>query len=106
MVVMVLNKVPPAVRGDLTRWLMEVKTGVYIGHVNAMVRDRLWDRCQTNRGIGGVFQAWSTNNEQRFKMRMAGFTDREIIDLEGIELVRVLKEELTPPQKKRVRKGA
>jgi CRISPR-associated protein Cas2 len=104
MVVMVLQKNPPAVRGDLTRWLIEVTGGVYIGHVNAMVRDRLWERCAENRGVGQVFQAWSSNNEQHFQMRMAGFGDRKIVDMEGIELVWQLKEELSKAQSKRIKK--
>ena len=31
MVIMILEKVPVSLRGDLTRWLIEVNTGIYIG---------------------------------------------------------------------------
>ena len=87
MIVIVLNNVPVSLRGDLTRWLVEVKSGVYIGQVSARVRDKLWDKCMTNKRTGGVFQAWSTNNEQGFRMRMAGMVDRQIVDWEGVELI-------------------
>ena len=69
MILMVLEKVPQSLRGELTRWLLEIKTGIYVGHVNGMVSERLWDKCSKSREAGSVFQAWSTNTEQHFKMR-------------------------------------
>lgn len=44
MIVIILNNCPPALRGDLTKWLQEVNTGVYVGQVSARVRDELWAR--------------------------------------------------------------
>ena len=88
MVVMVLEKVPASLRGELTRWLLEPAPGVFIGHVNAMVRDRLWEKCCRSKRAGGVLQAWNTNNEQRFQIRSAGDTRREVIELEGLQLIR------------------
>ena len=88
MVVMVLHKVPVSLRGELTRWLLEPHPGVFVGHVNAMVRDRLWDKCCRSRRAGGVFQAWTTNNEQRLRMRSHGDTKREVLDFDGLQLIR------------------
>lgn len=101
MVVMILEKVPASVKGELTRWLFEVKTGVYIGHVSAMVRDRLWEKCRGSRGVGSVFQAWSTNNEQKFGMRLEGAANRRIVDWEGLHCIQEAGDELTPVQKRR-----
>ena len=89
MIVMLLEKVPLRLRGELTRWLIEPRTGVFVGHVNAMVRDRLWHKCCNARGMGGVVQMWSTNNEQHFAMRMNGDTSRQIVELEGLQLIQV-----------------
>ncbi len=89
MLVMILEKVPGRARGELTHWLLEVKTGVFVGHVSARVRDKLWEKCVNARGMGGVTQIWSTNTEQRFQMRMAGDTSREIVDFEGLQLIRI-----------------
>lgn len=44
MVVIVLTACPQGLRGDLTRWLLEIAPGVYVGHVSAKVRERLWAR--------------------------------------------------------------
>jgi CRISPR-associated protein Cas2 len=89
MVVMVLESVPASLRGELTRWLIEPHSGVFVGHINAMVRDRLWDKCRKSRRAGGVIQAWSTNTEQRFQIRMAGTTKRDVVDFDGLQLIRV-----------------
>jgi CRISPR-associated protein Cas2 len=89
MVVMILEKVPVSLRGDLTRWLIEPHPGVFVGHVNAMVRDRLWDKCCQAKRAGGVVQIWSTNTEQRFQMRAHGDTRRQIVEFEGLQLIRI-----------------
>jgi CRISPR-associated protein Cas2 len=89
MVVMILENVPVSLRGELTRWLLELKSGVFVGHVSARVRDKLWEKCCRAKRIGGVTQVWSTNTEQRFEMRMCGQTQREIIDLDGLQLIRI-----------------
>jgi CRISPR-associated protein Cas2 len=89
MVVMILESVPASLRGELTRWLIEPHAGVFVGHVNAMVRDRLWQKCRENKRAGGVVQIWSTNTEQRFDIRMAGATTRDVVDYEGLKLIRV-----------------
>ncbi len=103
MVVMILEKVPQSLRGELTRRLIEVKSGVYIGHVNAMVREKLWEMCLKARGRGAVFQAWSTNTEQRFRMRLEGETNRRVVEWEGLQLIEEFGEELSEPQRKRIR---
>lgn len=87
MVVMILEKVPPSLRGELSRWMIEPHPGVFIGHLSGMVRDRLWDKCCQQVRDGGVFQAWSTNNEQRYMMRLFGETQRRLVDFEGLYLV-------------------
>ena len=89
MIVMLLEKVPLRLRGELTRWLIEPRAGVFVGHVNAMVRDRLWQKCCNARGMGGVIQMWSTNNEQHFTMRMNGDTSRQIVELEGLQFIQL-----------------
>jgi CRISPR-associated protein Cas2 len=91
MVVMILEKVSVSLRGTLTRWLLEPHSGVFVGHVSALVRDQLWEKCASAKGVGGVIQIWSTNNEQHFAMRMAGDTRRLVIDNEGLQLVMVRK---------------
>ena len=69
MVVMIMESVPVSLRGELSRWLIEPHPGVFLGHLTAMVRDRLWDRACASCRDGGLIQMWTTNNEQRFAVR-------------------------------------
>jgi CRISPR-associated protein Cas2 len=88
MIVIILENATPSARGTLTKWLIEPHPGVYVGHVNAMVRDKLWEKLCKSGKVGGIIQMWSTNNEQRFEVRMHGQPSREIVDLEGLKLIR------------------
>lgn len=89
MVVMILEKVPASARGLLSRWLIEPHPGVFVGHVNAMVRDKLWEKCCSTCHKGGVIQIWTMNNEQHYKMRSYGPTKRRIVDMEGLQLIQL-----------------
>ncbi|MBC7236472.1 MAG: type I-E CRISPR-associated endoribonuclease Cas2 [Chloroflexi bacterium] len=89
MLVMTLEKVPPALRGELTRWLIEPYPGMFVGTVSAMVRDRLWCKCTLGAGDGGVVQIWTTNNEQGFEIRTYGSTRRRIKNYDGLQLVQI-----------------
>ena len=88
MVVMILEKVPESLRGELTRWLVEPHSGVFVGHVSALVRDKLWEKCASRLKEGGMIQVWSTNTEQRFAIRSWGQINRELVNMEGLWLVR------------------
>jgi CRISPR-associated protein Cas2 len=88
MTVMVLERVPVSLRGELTRWMLELRAGVFIGTLSAMVRDRLWDlACEKMRGGAGML-VYSTNTEQGFAIRYWGATGRDIVDFDGLQLVR------------------
>ena len=97
MLVIILERVTPSLRGELTRWLIEPHPGVFIGDVSALVRERLWDKCRQRLRDGALIQAWNTNNEQGFAIRCEGLTEREIVAYDGLYLVRLRK---TQPRKK------
>ena len=58
MIVMTLERVPPSLRGELTRWLIEVQTGVYVGTVSAAVRDLLWEKVVQHARTGRCTQVF------------------------------------------------
>ena len=89
MMILILQSVPAGVRGEIARWLIEPFPGIFVGHVSARVRDKLWEKCIKNKKVSGVVQIWTTNTEQRFKMRGHGSIRRELVDIEGVQLVRL-----------------
>jgi CRISPR-associated protein Cas2 len=88
MVIIILEKVPVGLRGELTRWMLELRTGVFIGKLSAMVRDRLWEMiCEGSKGSAAIL-IHGADNEQGFAIQFAGPTSRCIVDFEGLLLVR------------------
>lgn len=88
MIVLITERVQTSLRGELTRWLLEPKTGVFVGRVSAMVRDRLWDKvCASLDSRGGCILIHSDKNEQGFSIRIHGHTDRMVVDIEGLQLI-------------------
>ena len=89
MVVLILERVPQGLRGELTRWLLEPKAGVFVGRVSAIVRDKLWEMACAQAKDGGCILVYSSNNEQGFQIRTWGKSARSIEDFEGLFLVRI-----------------
>jgi len=89
MVVLILERVPPGLRGELTRWFLEPKAGVFVGRVSALVRDKLWEKACKNAKDGGCLMIHTTNNEQGFQMKSWGRTARALEDFDGLSLVRM-----------------
>ena len=91
MVIVLLEKVPRGLRGELTRWMLEPKTGVFVGSISGMVRERLWQKlCDQSRG-GSCLMIHSDNKEQGFSIRTFGEPSRHVVDFEGLSLIRVPK---------------
>jgi CRISPR-associated protein Cas2 len=101
MVVIILEKVSTTLKGDLSRWLMEIRPGVFLGHVSALVRDALFERCRERIRDGGVMMVAPAQTEQGFRIWTAGNLSREIVDYEGLYLARkreVSSEEINPKE--------
>ncbi|MCR4318385.1 MAG: type I-E CRISPR-associated endoribonuclease Cas2e [Planctomycetes bacterium] len=47
MMVLILDRVKESLRGELTRWMLEPKAGVFVGTLSAMVREHLWKKVIT-----------------------------------------------------------
>jgi len=89
MTVIVMENAPVSLRGELTRWLLETKAGVFVGNISAMVRDRLWDKICEKHCDGGALLIHSASNEQGFKILLHGNPKRTVVDIEGLQLIRI-----------------
>lgn len=87
MIVVTLTDCPPKLRGDLSMWLMEINTGVYVGKVSARVREELWTRICENVSHGRATMVYSAKNEQGMEFRVHN-TSWEPVDFDGIKLMR------------------
>ena len=89
MTVMLLENAPKSLRGELSRFLLEPKAGVFVGKISALVRDRLWEYCTDRRDPPCMMQLWSDTNEQGFSLRSCGDTSRIVRNYEGLWLVAI-----------------
>ena len=87
MLVMTVTECPAQLRGELTRWLLEIRPHVYVGHANARIRDQLWRKACEKIKDGSVLQIWNTANEQGFTMRSWNEPTYRVREFEGVLLV-------------------
>lgn len=84
--VIVLKNTPPSLRGDLTKWMQEISTGVYVGNFNRKVREKLWLRVIENVKEGDATICFASRNEIGYEF-MTNSKEISIIDFDGIPLV-------------------
>ena len=87
MVVLTMTNCPPKLRGDLSKWLLEINTGVYVGNVNARVRELIWKRVCENIKDGQATMVFPANNEQHMDFYVHN-TSWQPVDLDGIKLMK------------------
>ncbi len=82
-----MTNCPPRLRGDLSKWLCEINTGVYVGNVSGRVRDALWNRVCQNLKSGQATMVFNAAGEQKMDFRTHN-TVWEAVDFDGIKLMR------------------
>ena len=86
MITIVLSACPVGLRGHLTRWLMEISAGVFVGNVSVRVRELLWLRVVELSGSGRALMVYSVPGEQRLSFRVHKH-HWEPTDFDGITLM-------------------
>jgi CRISPR-associated protein Cas2 len=87
MVIFIMEKVPIKLRGELTRWMLEARTGVFIGNMSATVRELLWEKINEAIEQGSAMLIYSYDTEQGFQIQITGEPKRSVMDFEGINLI-------------------
>lgn len=86
MVVLVLSACPPGLRGYLTRWLLEISAGVFVGRVSRRVRELMWETTTSMVVSGRAIMVYSARNEQRLQFLTHGHHWYPV-DFDGITLM-------------------
>jgi CRISPR-associated protein Cas2 len=87
--IFIVENVPQSLRGELSRWMIEPKAGIFVGKISATVRFNLWEKMVKNVKNGGCIMIYTKNNEQGFAVASFGDTTRRIVDVEGLFLVEI-----------------
>lgn len=89
MTVLIVERVPPGLRGELSRWLLEPRAGVFVGRLSALVRERLWREVSRRVDVVGAgLLIHVADREQGFAIEMVGDPSRLPVDMEGLTLIR------------------
>lgn len=87
MMVIVVEKAPPRLRGRLAVWLLEVRAGVYVGRYSRRVRERIWKQVEELIGDGDAVMAWDAPTDQGYDFATVGHNRRTPVDFDGLKLV-------------------
>lgn len=75
-------------RGDLSKWMQEIATGVYVGNFNSKIRENLWERVQQTVGVGEATLSYACRNEIGYDFKTLN-TDRNVMYFDGLPLVQI-----------------
>lgn len=87
MLAIVVENVPPRLRGRLAVWMIEIRAGVYVGNLSAKVREMLWAQVEAGLEEGNAIMVWSTNTESGFDFLTLGENRRLPVEIDGLKLV-------------------
>ncbi|KFZ77082.1 CRISPR-associated protein Cas2 [Amycolatopsis sp. MJM2582] len=86
MTVIVVTACPVGLRGHLTRWLLEISPGVFVGKVSARVRTLMWQRVIDMVKTGRAIMVYNADNEQGLAFEVHAH-DWTPVDFDGINLM-------------------
>lgn len=89
MTIFICHNATDRIRGELTRFLFEIDSGIYIGNLSATVRDLLYEKIEKLSIDQPDFQLlliYSYKNEQTFLYRYLNFNQYKLVDLDGLAL--------------------
>lgn len=93
MMVIVLENAPARLRGRLAVWLLEMRSGVYVGTYSVKVRDMVWEHVKAGLEDGNAVMVWDAPIESGFDFVTLGKNRRIPIEMDGIKLVSFMPEE-------------
>lgn len=88
MVIIAMENVVERLKGECSRYLMEIKAGIFVGKISAAVRERLWETIVQSGDAGGTVMVYSAPTEQGFIMRSHGDPYRKVVDIDGLFLIK------------------
>lgn len=98
MLVIVLESVPSRLTGRLAIWMLEVRSGVFVGDYSQKVREMLWSQVERDVGDGNAVMMWSSPTETGFDFVTLGPNKRIPVELDGIKLISFLPKSEPVPE--------
>jgi len=67
--------------------MIEPQAGVFVGNLPARVRDKLWEKVESEAKQGSALMLFSAQTEQGFAVRCFGDRRRVPVDFDGLTLI-------------------
>ena len=94
MTVIIIDRSPKRLRGVLSRYMLEIRAGLFVGRLDARMRELLWKKCLTLKGVktrGAM--VWRTGNAQGFDIMVFGSDRRMPVMFDGVKVIGEYPEE-------------
>ena len=85
--VIVVENAPPRLRGRLAVWLLEIRSGVYVGRYSRRVRERIWNEVEYLIEDGDAVMTWAAPTDQGYDFATVGRNRRMPVEFDGLKLV-------------------
>jgi len=92
MMAIVLENAPPRLRGRLAVWLLEARTGIYVGNYSVKVREMIWKQVEKGLEDGNAVMIWDAPTESGFDLVTLGKNRRIPVEMDGLKLVSFMPE--------------
>lgn len=90
MLVIVVENAPPKLRGRLSLWLIEARSGVYVGVFSRRTREMIWEEVCNAIDDGNAVLAYIAPNDAGFIIETCGKNRRVPVDLDDFTLMSFL----------------
>ncbi|MAT39816.1 MAG: type I-E CRISPR-associated endoribonuclease Cas2 [Ectothiorhodospiraceae bacterium] len=88
MVVYSVECAPQRLRGVLSRYCLEIRAGLFVGRLDARMRELLWEKIlDLAKEDTNAVMIWRTPTEQGYSMRQYGEDARNCVEMDGIWLI-------------------
>lgn len=89
LMVVITEDVPPSLRGRLALWLVEVRSGVYVGMYSVKVREYIWENIENGlkKCRGNVLMVWKDVNDVGYSVKTCGKSAWKPVDFDGVTLM-------------------
>jgi len=99
MMVIVTENAPPRLRGRLAVWLLEMRSGVYVGDYSVKVREMIWQNVTEGIEEGNAVMVWDAPTESGYDFCTHGTNRRIPVDYDGLRLVSFMGEDKVDDKK-------
>lgn len=87
-VIIITESVQAACHGVVSRYLMRVGAGIYVGTLTSRVRDAMWLQAQEFRGRGEMTMIYPSVTPQGFTILGSGKSPKWLVDFDGLTFLK------------------